>query len=122
MGRMCKGWNSKRVLSNGSCRQKLKMDINPILTAMLTDHGKTRAYHHRFKILVNANCPCGNGDQSIEHLIYHCSILHKQREILKSNDIKSGNWPVKKHELISNYLKLFLLFIKSINFDLLQGF
>jgi len=101
-------------------RQKLKIDITPILTAMVTGHGKTRAYLHRFKILDNANCPCGNGDQSVDHLIYQCSILHTQREILKSNVIKSGNWPVKKHELISKYLKLFLLFIKSINFDLLQ--
>ena len=40
---------------------------------------------------------------------------------LKFNVIKSGNWPVKKHELISKYLKLFLLFIKSINFDLCKG-
>jgi hypothetical protein len=55
-------------------RQKLKIDINPILTAMVTGHGKTRAHHHRLKILDNANCPCDNGDQSIDLLMYQCSI------------------------------------------------
>jgi hypothetical protein len=38
-------------------RQKLKIDINPILTAMVTGHGKTRAYLHRFKILDDAKLP-----------------------------------------------------------------
>jgi hypothetical protein len=122
MGSVCKGRNNERVFfPTVHDRQKLKIDITLILTAMVAGHGKTRAYLHRLKILDNANCPCGNGDQSIDHLIYQCSILHTQREILKSNVIKSGNWPVKKQELISRYLKLFLLFIKSINFDLLQG-
>ena len=97
-------------------RQKLKTDITPILTAIVTGHGKTRAYFHRFKILEHANCPCGNGDQTVEHLLYRCSILHTQREILKRSILKSGNWPTSKHELISKYVKLFLLFIKSINF------
>jgi hypothetical protein len=46
-------------------RQKLKINITPILTAMVTGHGKTRAYLNRFKILEHANCPCGNGDQTI---------------------------------------------------------
>ena len=91
-------------------RQKLKIDITPILTAMVTGHGKTRAYLHRLKILEHANCPCSNGDQTIEHFINRCSILHTQREIFKRNVLKSGNWPASKH---------FLLFIKSINFDLL---
>jgi len=97
-------------------RQKLKIDITPILTAMVTSHGKTRAYLHRFKILEHANCPCGKGDQTIEHLLNWFSILHTQTEIFKRNVLKSGNWPASKHELISKHLKSSLLFIKSINF------
>jgi hypothetical protein len=37
-------------------KQKLKIDIIPILTAMVTGHGKSRAYLHRLKILERANC------------------------------------------------------------------
>ena len=95
-------------------RQQLKINITPILTAMVLGHGKTRAYLHRFKILEHANCPCGNGDQTIEHLLYQCSILHTQRETLKRNFMKPGKWPANKHELISRYQKPFVQFINSI--------
>ena len=100
-------------------RQKLKIVVNPIFTAMVTGHGKTRAYLHRFRILEHGTCPCGKGEQTIDHLIHQCLILHKQREIFKSNVLKSGNWPPSKREIISKHLKPFLLFLKSINFELL---
>ena len=61
-------------------RQKININITPIFTAMVTGHGKTRAHLHRFKILEQANCPCGNGDQTIDHLIYRCSILRIHKE------------------------------------------
>jgi hypothetical protein len=48
-------------------RQKLKIDVTPILTAMMTGHGKTRSYLHCFKIIEKADCPCGNGDQTLDH-------------------------------------------------------
>jgi len=50
-------------------RQKLKIVINPVFTAMVTGHGKTTAYLHRFKILEQATCPCGKGEQTIDHLL-----------------------------------------------------
>jgi hypothetical protein len=84
-------------------------------TDMLTGHGKTRSYLHRFKILEKADCPCGNGDQTLDHLLYQCTILNKQREIFKRNVIKSGKWPASKQEIISRQLKSFLLFLNSIN-------
>jgi hypothetical protein len=98
-------------------RKKLKIDINPTFTAMVTGHGKTRAYLHRFIILEHATCPCGNGNQTVEHILDRCPILNRQRELFKRIVKKSGNWPANKHELISKHLKSFLLVIKSINFD-----
>jgi len=100
-------------------RQKLKMVINPVFTAMVTGHGKTRAYLHRFKILEHATCPCGKGEQTINHLLNQCLILHTQREIFKKSVLKSENRPPSKLEMISKHLNSFLLFINSINFDLL---
>jgi hypothetical protein len=101
-------------------RQKLKIDVTPILTAMVTGHGKSRSYLHRFKILEKKpDCPCGNGDQTSDPLLHQCAILNKQREIFKRNVLKSGNWPASKQEIISRHIKSFLLFLKSINFDLL---
>jgi hypothetical protein len=80
-------------------RQKLKLYITPILTAMMMGHGKTTAYLHRFKILEHVHCPCGNGDQTIEHILNWCSILHTQTETLKRNVLKSGNWPASNIEV-----------------------
>jgi hypothetical protein len=98
-------------------RLKLKIDINSIFTAMVTGHGKTRAYLHRFKSMEHATCPCGKGDQTIDQLINQCSILHTQRELLRRKFLKTGNWPAIRHEMITKHVKSFLRFIKSINFD-----
>jgi len=96
MERVYKGRYNKRVFPTVNDRQKIDINITPIFTAMVTGHGKTRAYLHRFKILEHANCPCGNGDQTIDNLLYWCSILHTQREIFKPSVLKSGNWPAHK--------------------------
>jgi hypothetical protein len=52
---------------------------------MVTGHGKTRSYLHRFKILQKADSPCGNGDKTSDRLLYQCAILNKQTEIFKRN-------------------------------------
>jgi len=83
---------------------------------MVTGHGKTRAYLHRFKLLESATCPCDKGDQMTD-LLYHCTLLQNQREILKKDILKTGNWPVSKHDLITEHLKSFLTFTNSIDFD-----
>jgi hypothetical protein len=63
-------------------RQKLEIDVTP--TAMVTGHGKTRFYLHRFKVLEKADCPCGNGNQTSYHLLYQCAILNNEREIFNA--------------------------------------
>jgi len=50
-------------------------------------------------------------------LLYHCTLLQNQREILKKDILKTGNWPVSKHDLITEHLKSFLTFTNSIDFD-----
>jgi hypothetical protein len=70
---------------------------------MMMGHGKMREYLHRFKILDDATCICRQRDQTTDHLLYHCAMLHTQRGIIKQNILKTGNWPVCKQELITNY-------------------
>jgi primosomal protein N' len=85
---------TKQFFPNVHGRLKLKINITPIFTAMVTGHGKTRAYLHRFKIMEYATCPCNKGDQTTDHLINQCTLLQTQRELFRSNVLKSGNWPV----------------------------
>jgi hypothetical protein len=51
-------------------RLKVKLPITPELTAMVTSHGKAKAYLHRFKLTESPMCPCNEGAQTPEHLIY----------------------------------------------------
>jgi hypothetical protein len=74
----------------------MNIHVNPNFTAIVTGHGKTEAYLHRFKILENATCPCNKGDQTIDHLINQCALLQTHRELLRNNVLKSRKWPVSK--------------------------
>jgi hypothetical protein len=111
---------TKQFFPNVRDSVKLNISVNPNITVMVKGHGKTRAYLHRFKIIGNVTCPCNKGDQTIDHLLNQCTLLQTQRELLRNNVIKSGRWVVRKQELITKHLKLFLIFIKSTDFDQLQ--
>jgi len=55
---------------------------------MLIEHGRTRAYLHSFKLRDDATCICGQGDQTTDHLLFHCTKTHVQRDVLKQQIIK----------------------------------
>jgi len=52
------------------------MKININFTTMLTGHDETRANFHRLKVM-EQTCPCNNGDQTIDHLLYQCTLYTK---------------------------------------------
>jgi len=56
-------------------RLKLRIPITPQFTAIVSGQGKTKAYLNTFKLIDNPICTCNEGEQSVEHLIYVCSIL-----------------------------------------------
>jgi len=86
-------------------------------TDMVTGHGRTRAYLHRIRLLDNETCPCDKEEQTVDHLINQCTLLHTNREILGRSLQQCGNWPASKQELITKHLRSFLIFAKSIKFD-----
>jgi ribosomal protein L13 len=52
-------------------RLKTEMRVTQNIAAMLTWHGKTRAYLQRFKIVENATCACEQEDQTVDHILYY---------------------------------------------------
>jgi hypothetical protein len=66
-------------------------------------------------------CPCNDGTQSSEHLIYDCKILERQRKTLK-HAIKNsgGTWPTTNCNFVAKYPYTFPRFIKSTDFHQLQ--
>ena len=102
-------------------RLKLKMPLTPEFTVIVSGHGKTKSYLHRFKLIDNPMCPCTEGAQSSEHLIYDCKILEDQRKALKHQiKIRGGTWPTTNSDLVAKYPHAFSRFVKSIDFDQLQ--
>jgi hypothetical protein len=85
-------------------------------TAIVTAHGKTKAYLHRFKIIESPECPCDGGNQTVDHLIYDCTKLQGEREKPTSNVSKPDNWPVNESDLVNNHTKHFSQFANSIDF------
>ena len=63
-------------------------------------------FNSAFKgLMEHAICVCNKGEQTIDHLINQYTLLQTQRELLKSSALKSGNWPLSKHELITEHQK-----------------
>jgi hypothetical protein len=118
MGRENEGCNNKRVLSRSARQAKIKNSHKTSLHSDCDGPRKNQGLYPSRLNLEHATCPCGKREQTIDHLLNQCLILHTQREIFKGNVLKSGNWPPRKREIISKHLKSFQLFIKS-NFDLL---
>jgi hypothetical protein len=62
-------------------------------------------------------CPCGNGPQTVEHLIYDCIKLSNERQKLKAHISKEDTWPIGKSELVNKYLIQVTQFTNSIEYE-----
>jgi hypothetical protein len=110
--------NTRQYYPNVSQRLAIKLPISPNFTAMLTGHGKLKDYYHRFKITDDAACICNEGDQTIDHLIWDCQLLMKERNTLRKRIIaKGGRWPLNKPELVKKFTKDFHNFCNAIDFQ-----
>jgi hypothetical protein len=107
----------KQFFPNVEDRLKMKINITPKFATMVTRHDKTRAYFHHFKIMEQAKCPCNSRDQTVDHLLYQCALLHISRELLRSKVYKIRNWPTSKQELTTKHLKAFVTFTNSTDFE-----
>jgi len=94
-----------------------KIKLTPNFTAIVTAHGKTKAYLHRFKIIESPECPCNNGNQTVEHLLYDCTKLQMEREQLIHSISNQDTWPVNKSDLVNKHIKQFTQFVNSIEFE-----
>jgi hypothetical protein len=85
-----------------------RLNITQNLAAMVTRHGKTSIYFHRFKILDLGTCACKKGDRKIDHLLYQCTLLETHREHKNKYTMYNGKWPASKQEFISKHRNSFL--------------
>jgi len=100
---------------------KTMIPISAEFTAMVTAHGLTRSYFHRFKIFPNSTCPCGlKEEQTINDIILNCTKLENERRILRNAIVRTGDtWPPPFEQLTRNHIKTFMKFVRSIDFSAL---
>jgi len=110
-----KGAITKEFFPNVESRLAVNLHLSSNITTIMTGHGNIRSYLRRLKVIGSAECPCKHGIQTIEHLIFQCKRLKKERAILKSSLIKVGKWPRKKSELIDGNLKQFIKYINRMD-------
>jgi hypothetical protein len=67
----------------------MKINIIKNFTSMVVGHSNIKSYLHWFKILETPLCPCGNKDQIIDHLLFECELLNKERDRLVSTVSKT---------------------------------
>jgi len=77
MGKTTKGRITKQFSPNIKERLGKRIQLTPSLTAIVTAHGKTKDYLHRFKIIDSSECTCGGGNQTVDYLIYECPKLQR---------------------------------------------
>jgi hypothetical protein len=65
-------------------------------------------------------CPCGTTEQTIDHLIFQCELLGKERDKLILGVAKTDNWPIGKNGLIREHFKLFSKFSHEISLEKLN--
>jgi hypothetical protein len=87
-------------------RLKQKIPLTFEFTALVTGHGKTESYLHRFKLIDYPGCPCNEGQQTPDHIISDCSTVEAQRSYLMEQvALSGGTWPPTEGGLTSKYLK-----------------
>jgi hypothetical protein len=95
-------------------RLRMKLKLTPKITAVLTEHGMTKAYLHMFHLREDATCSCGNEYQSMDRILFHCDNTREQRETMIRH---IGAWPTSKQNLINKHQKIFSQFVESIYFE-----
>ena len=91
-----KGTTTKEYFPTVVERLKMKINLTQHSTTLATGHGNIKSYLHRFRVIEAPDCPCGNGNQTAEHILLECGILREERKRLIAAVAKSYNWPLKK--------------------------
>jgi len=77
-------------------RIRTKFNLTSKLTAVLSGHGNTNAYLHRFNLREDAKCICNKGDQTMVHILFQCIETRKQRDLIKLQLRTQKKWPANK--------------------------
>jgi hypothetical protein len=96
---------------------KTRILMSAEFTAMVSGHGLTRSYLHRFKFIPNSVCSCRiKEEQAVNHIISKCTQLENERRFLRNTIVGTGEtWPPPFEQLTRKHIKTFTNFDRSID-------
>jgi len=62
-------------------------------------------------------CPCDQGEQTVEHILYKCKHHEQDRDMLKAAVIRADSWPVRKGIIGIKYYKYLKEFTDNIQLN-----
>jgi len=66
--RTTKGATTKLYFPEVADRLKLKINVTPNLTMVVTGHGNIKSYLYKYKIIDSSTFPCKIGEQKTDHI------------------------------------------------------
>jgi len=93
-------------------RLKFGLNATPNFTAIVTGHGNIKLYLYKYKIIDNV--PLQRRYQTMDHILFDCTLLEQERDILKAVVTRTENWPVNYNKLSIKYYKNFKEYIDKI--------
>jgi len=112
-----KGAITKAFFPKIEDRLKFRLNVTSNFTAIVTGHGNIKAYLHKYKIIGDPMCPCRKGPQTVQHIIFDCPLLEKEREKLKAVVTRTENWPVNCNKLGVQFHKKFKEYVDNISWS-----
>jgi hypothetical protein len=97
--RTTKGATTKSFFPIIVDRLKLRINPTPNFTTLITGHGNIKSYLHKYNIIENPKCSCNKGEQTVDHIIYNCSLQEQERERLKAVITDQSNGQLAKTNL-----------------------
>ena len=65
-------------------------------------------------------CTCGSEEQTVDHVLFNCIKLEKEREMFKNNMmVKHRKWTFDKMKLVIDYTQEFVAYLNSIDLNTL---
>jgi hypothetical protein len=96
---------------------KLKINVTPNFATIVTGHGNIKTYLAKYRIIQRPMCPCEEGDQSVDHIMYDFKLLEQERSRLKTVVIQTEKWPVDRDKLSTKFYRYFKEFTDNIKLD-----
>jgi len=72
-------------------RLKLKINVTPNFTTMVTGHGNIKSYLYKLKIKDSPMCSCKRVEQTIDHILFEYELVEQERDRLKAAVLRSEN-------------------------------